>query len=211
MTEHAVRNPQDALDLLDFGLVEVELLDDVMSFPLILDAVGQPALPPGGDLLDLASIRLDQLADLIVLHASRRRLRQLIASLADDARRGLVIDSQLHQGAAIDRLELDLAVVLVAGDRPPRDHLVGLLLDDLGLPAAIDAGDLRFPFQVLVVELANFVDVFHELWEFLKLCPLRIDLIVWLLNLNRLFDLRHAASTLPWLGGYGSPSYTTHA
>src|SRR5947208_14485108 len=71
MTEHAVRNPQDALDLLDFGLVEVELLDDVMSFTLILDAVGQPARPPRGDLLDLASIRLDQLADLIDLLLDR--------------------------------------------------------------------------------------------------------------------------------------------
>src|SRR5437868_9029423 len=71
MTEHGVRNPQDALDLLDLGLVEVELLDDVMPFPLILDAVGQPALPPGGDLLDLAPVRLDQLADLIDLLLDR--------------------------------------------------------------------------------------------------------------------------------------------
>src|SRR5438128_12620064 len=61
MTEHAVRNPQDALDLLDFGLVEVELLDDVMSFPLILDAVGQPALPPRVTLLALPSFRLNKL------------------------------------------------------------------------------------------------------------------------------------------------------
>src|SRR2546422_5324793 len=71
MTEHAVRNPQDTLDLLDFGLVEVELLDDVMPFPLILDAVGKPALSPGGDLLYLAPIRLDQLADLIDLLLDR--------------------------------------------------------------------------------------------------------------------------------------------
>src|SRR5437762_14007062 len=71
MTEYGVRNPQDALDLLDFGLVEVELLDDVMPFPLILDAVGQPPLSPGGDLFHLAPIRLDQLADLIDLLLDR--------------------------------------------------------------------------------------------------------------------------------------------
>src|SRR6059058_1311741 len=57
--------------LLDFGLVEVELLDDVMPFPLILDAVGQPPLSPGGDLFHLAPIRLDQLADLIDLLLDR--------------------------------------------------------------------------------------------------------------------------------------------
>src|SRR5207247_3489403 len=71
MTEDAVRNFQDALDLLNLGLVEVEFFDDVMPFPLILDTVGQPALPPRGDLLDLASIRLDQLADLIDLLLNR--------------------------------------------------------------------------------------------------------------------------------------------
>src|SRR3989442_4739331 len=71
MTEHGGRNPQDALALLALGLVEVELLEDVMPFPLILDAVGEPALPPGGDLLDLAPIRLDQLADLIDLLLDR--------------------------------------------------------------------------------------------------------------------------------------------
>src|SRR5438067_5886965 len=71
MTEDAVRNFQDALDLLNLGLVEVEFFDDVMPFPLILDTVGQPALAPRGDLLDLAPIRLDQLTDLIDLLLDR--------------------------------------------------------------------------------------------------------------------------------------------
>src|SRR5712691_1075314 len=71
MAEDRVGNLQDALDLLDFRLVEVELRDDVMPFPVVLDGVRQPALTPGGDLLDLAPIRLDQLADLLDLLLDR--------------------------------------------------------------------------------------------------------------------------------------------
>src|ERR1700737_4426314 len=67
MTEDGIGDLQDALGLLNFGAVEVELFDDVVPFPLIVDGVRQAPLTPGGDLLDLAPIRLDQLADLLDL------------------------------------------------------------------------------------------------------------------------------------------------
>src|SRR6202022_1938760 len=67
MTEDGIGDLQDALDLLNFGAVEVELFDDVVPFPLIVDRVRKAPLTPGGDLLDLAPVRLDQLADLLDL------------------------------------------------------------------------------------------------------------------------------------------------
>src|ERR1700737_728456 len=67
MAKDSVGNFQDTFDLLNLGLVEIELLDDVMPFPLILEGVRQPALTPWGPLRDLAPIRLDQLADLFDL------------------------------------------------------------------------------------------------------------------------------------------------
>ncbi len=54
MAEDGVGNLQDALDLLDFRLIEVELRDDVMPFPVVLDGIREPTLTPRGDLLDLA-------------------------------------------------------------------------------------------------------------------------------------------------------------
>src|SRR4030088_1302786 len=67
MTKDGVGDLQDALDLLNFGAVEVELFDDVVPFPLIVDGVREAPLTPRGDLLDLSPIRLDQLADLLDL------------------------------------------------------------------------------------------------------------------------------------------------
>src|SRR5207245_1751213 len=67
MTEDGVGDLQDAVDLLHFGAVEVELFDDVVPFPLIVDGIREPTLTPRGDLLHLAPIRLDQLADLFDL------------------------------------------------------------------------------------------------------------------------------------------------
>src|SRR5438445_2371873 len=71
MAEDGVGNLQDTFDLLNLGLVEIELLDDVMPFPLILDRIRQATLPPGGHLFYLAPIRLDQLADLFDLLLDR--------------------------------------------------------------------------------------------------------------------------------------------
>src|SRR5437868_5887576 len=71
MTEDGVRDLEDAVDLLHPGLIEIELCDDVMPFALILDAIGQPALTPGCDLFYLATVCLDQLADLFDLLLDR--------------------------------------------------------------------------------------------------------------------------------------------
>src|ERR1700738_5027482 len=71
MTKDGIGNLQNALDLRDFRLVEVELRDDVMPFPVVLDGVREPTLTPRGDFLDLAPIRLDQLADLLDLLLDR--------------------------------------------------------------------------------------------------------------------------------------------
>src|SRR2546425_5301084 len=71
MAEDAVGNFQDTFDLLNLGLVEIELLDDIMPFPLILDGIRQAALAPRRHLFDLAPIRLDQLADLFDLLLDR--------------------------------------------------------------------------------------------------------------------------------------------
>src|ERR1700724_904433 len=71
MAEDGVGNLQDALDLLDLGLLEVELRDDVMPFPVVLDGVRQPAFAPRSDLLELAPVGLDQLADLVDLLLDR--------------------------------------------------------------------------------------------------------------------------------------------
>src|SRR5947209_18403567 len=67
MTKDGVGDLQDALDLLHFGAVEVELFDDVMPFPLIVDCIRESTLTPRGDLLHLAPIHLDQLGDLFDL------------------------------------------------------------------------------------------------------------------------------------------------
>src|ERR1700716_4198525 len=67
MTKDGIRDLQAALELLNFGALQVELFDDVVPFPLIVDRVREPPLTPGGDLLDLAPICLDQLADLFDL------------------------------------------------------------------------------------------------------------------------------------------------
>src|SRR6266481_46960 len=67
MTKDGIRDLQDAFDFLNSGAVEVELYDDVMPFPLIVDRVREAPLTPGGDLFDLSPIRLDQLADLLDL------------------------------------------------------------------------------------------------------------------------------------------------
>jgi hypothetical protein len=67
MTEDGVGDLQDALDLLHFGAVEVELFDDVVPFPLVVDRIRQPTLTPGSDLFNLAPVCLDQLADLFDL------------------------------------------------------------------------------------------------------------------------------------------------
>jgi hypothetical protein len=45
---------------------------------------------------------------------------------------------------------------------------------------------------MLIVELANLLDVLHELGEVFELSPLRVDVVDWLLDFNRLFDMRHA-------------------
>jgi len=71
MTKDAVGNLQNALDLLDFFLIEVELRDHVMPFPVVLDGVREAPLAPRGDLLDLAPIGLDQLADFLDLLLNR--------------------------------------------------------------------------------------------------------------------------------------------
>src|SRR2546421_5682656 len=71
MAEDGVGNFQATFDLLNLGLVEIELLDDVMPFPLILDRIRQATLTPGGHLFYLAPIRLDQLADLFDLLLDR--------------------------------------------------------------------------------------------------------------------------------------------
>src|ERR1700731_1375660 len=67
MTEDGVGDLQDAVDLLNFVAVEVELFDDVVPFPLIVDRIREPTLTPRGNFLHLAPIRLDQLADLLDL------------------------------------------------------------------------------------------------------------------------------------------------
>src|SRR2546423_15004971 len=71
MAEDGVGNLQDAFDLLDLALLEVEFSDDVMPFPVFLDGVREPTFTPRGDLLELASIGLDQLADLVDLLLDR--------------------------------------------------------------------------------------------------------------------------------------------
>src|SRR5919108_5847843 len=67
MPEDGVGNSQDAFDLGNLGLVQIELFDDVMPFPLVFDRVGQSPLSPWGDLFHLASVGLNQLADLFDL------------------------------------------------------------------------------------------------------------------------------------------------
>src|ERR1700738_4264019 len=71
MPEDVVRDLQEPVDLLNSGLIEIELRDDVMAFTLVLHGIGKPALTPRCDLLDLASIGLDQLADLLDLLLNR--------------------------------------------------------------------------------------------------------------------------------------------
>ena len=103
---------------------------------------------------------LDELLEAleVVLDTSRRCLHHLIANLAGCALRRVVVDGELYFGVPIDGFELHLTRVLIAGDRTPGDDPIGLLLDDLGFPFALGTGNPGFPFQVLVVELANFLD-----------------------------------------------------
>src|SRR5579864_9602137 len=71
MPEHRVGNLQHAVDFGYFGLLEVELFDHVMPLALILDRVGEAPLAPGSDLLHLATVGLDQLANLLDLLLDR--------------------------------------------------------------------------------------------------------------------------------------------
>src|SRR5919109_4449470 len=67
MAKDGVRDFQDSLDFLDPARLQIELGDHVMALALVLDAVGKAPLAPGCDLLDLAPVRLDQLADPVDL------------------------------------------------------------------------------------------------------------------------------------------------
>src|SRR5438045_9505308 len=67
MSEDRVGNLQDALDFLHLTALQVELLDDVMALALFVDRIGKPPFSPRRHLLDLASVGLDQLADLVDL------------------------------------------------------------------------------------------------------------------------------------------------
>src|SRR5438105_13681806 len=71
MPEDGVGDLQDALNFGDFCLIKVELFDDVIALALGFDAIGQAALPPGGDLLDLTTIGLNQLANSLDLLLDR--------------------------------------------------------------------------------------------------------------------------------------------
>src|SRR5579864_6178649 len=71
MPEHRVGNLQHAVDFGYFGLLEVELFDHVIPLALILDRVGEAPLAPGSDLFHLATVGLDQLANLLDLLLDR--------------------------------------------------------------------------------------------------------------------------------------------
>src|ERR1700736_2928776 len=151
-----------------------------------------------GPLTGRCRLVLDELLESlqVVLDTTRRRLDQLVADLAHRASRRIVVERELDLRVPVHRLKLDLAVVLVTGHGTPRDQLVRLLLGDLSCPLTLGARDLRLPLEMLVVELANFLDILHELGEVFELGPLGVDLVDRLADLNRLLDMRHAV-TLP--------------
>src|SRR5205807_8556094 len=67
MPKDGVGDLQDALDFLDPAAIQLEISNHIVALALVLDRVGEPPLAPGGYLLDLAPIRLIQLADLFAL------------------------------------------------------------------------------------------------------------------------------------------------
>src|SRR5919204_4218687 len=67
MAKDGVGDRQDPLDFLDPARLQVEFGNHVMALALVLDAISQPSLAPGGDLLNLAPVRFDQLADPVDL------------------------------------------------------------------------------------------------------------------------------------------------
>src|SRR5437588_12578313 len=71
MPEDGVGNLQDALNFGDFCLIKVELFDDVIALALVLDAIGKTPFSPRGDLLDLTTIGLNQLANSLDLLLDR--------------------------------------------------------------------------------------------------------------------------------------------
>jgi hypothetical protein len=87
---------------------------------------------------------------------------QEVAGLLDQAL-GLVLERERDQGAVRSgRGEPHGAGVGGTLGRGPRDLLVRDLLEDRGVPLALDARDLGHPVQAAVAELPHLLDAAHE-------------------------------------------------
>src|SRR5712671_7129199 len=150
---------------------KIRLLQRVAARPRLAAAVhfAAPGAGLGAALLQQALELLDRALDLARDDADG------VAGLLDRAV-GLVLHGQLHARALlVERLEAHGSRVGGARDAAPGDALVGDLLDDLGVPLLLLAGDARAPVQVGVVDLPDFLHAFHEAREFLELRPLVVN------------------------------------
>src|SRR2546430_3462083 len=104
----------------------------------------------------------------------------------------LPVHLELDPGLMVpERGEADRALVARARGASPRDHAVGNLLDDLGIPFFDLAGDLRTPMQPLVVKLLHRFDAFHKSRELLELRPLVVCDANGNVHFDRFLHSRH--------------------
>src|SRR5438105_11908205 len=150
-------------------------------------------------LLDLAApgarltpAALDELLEALEAALDARlHHAQRVGNVLHDTLR-LVVDLQHHaRPVVVDAMEGHHAGVPGAAAARPRDALVGPLLGDLGDPLLFLAADDGFPLQMLVVELADLLDAFHELGEVLELRPLVVHRAQRRIHFDRLLDGGH--------------------
>src|SRR5688572_13024462 len=105
---------------------------------------------------------------------------------------GIVVELEHRLGTlVVQPMEGDDAGVPGSGPAGPGDPLIRGLLGDLRIPLLELAGDLGLPVQPLVVELAHFLDAFHEAGELLELRPLVVRNANGHVHLDGLFDAGH--------------------
>ena len=159
---------------------------------LAVDSVAFDDLVAPGAGLDAAV--LDQLLEALEVGLDRTLVSpDLLGRRLDEAFRLPGHDHLDPRPVVTKAVEPDLARVLLALDRAPRDVAVGLLVGDLRLPLLASAAKLGDPAEVSGVELRDRLDVLHELRELLELRPLVVRGLDRNLDLDRLLDLAHAS------------------
>src|SRR5690606_40019536 len=130
----------------------------------------------------------------VALHAAVVELEAVARLLHDALGRPVELDGHAGLGV-VQAVERHDARVVRAGRAVPRDALVGVLLGDLRVELALDAPDRRPPVRVRRVELADLLHALHEAGELLELRPLVVRGADGDVDVDRLGDGAHGATS----------------